>query len=135
MDLLLRSVGFACGHLGCLLWSVVGAGAANMRLDQCKFGVPIFFACATWSASPEPRALGRSKAGDQVGRCLESVSSAGMMHGRVDVEVWCGIMGMRRADAIIACLAELRRVGFAPQVGSHVARPPIVGQTVYGAVF
>ena len=76
-----------------MLRSVVGAMAANMMLVQCNSGVPISLACLTWSASvlstasPEPRPVGTSKARDQSGSSLESVSSAGMKHGTVKTEV------------------------------------------------
>ena len=76
-----------------MLRSVVSAVAANMMLVQCNSDVPISLACSIGSASvlstasPEPRPVGTSKARDQSGSSLESVSSAGMKHGNVKTEV------------------------------------------------
>lgn len=64
-----------------------------MMLVQCNSDVPISLACSIQSASvlstasPEPRAVGTSKARDQAGSSLENVSSAGMTHGNVKAEV------------------------------------------------
>ena len=76
-----------------MLRSVVSAVAANMMLVQCNSDVPISLACSIRSASvlstasPEPRPVGTSKARDQAGSSLESVSSAAMRRRNIDAEV------------------------------------------------